>query len=409
MRRLLVLLCAAALSLVMAPATLAATPTNDEQSGATVVTLTSDEPFATTQDTTEATVNATDPLRHVTSEEDPAGYDVPIGPTVWYVYTAAETGSILFDPTGTTYTPSMLLLQGDGTVLDFSSDGIGRDVLAGETYYVVVGDEDASDGLGGSLTITVSIVPPVPPDPIPVEAQLGVTGASIVDGQLVVTGTLVATGDYAWTTLVVDAAQKGKDAATGSGFTVDPGSEWMVSVPASTTWRAARTTVTVRVWYYVDPDEFPDYLFTNVTTVQAGAAEPAPTQELGSLVGRFWVTDSVTGKIVPFVIETRATSSEEIDYSVAAEGQLSIKTGDFAGSYGTPTIHLYTDPFEGLPAALISTSLRDGQRMQTYFLTHLDGTQYVHIERYAADGSGINAELNGEVTRKGFTLTMPSL
>jgi hypothetical protein len=404
MRRLLALLCAATLSLAIAPVALAAAPTNDEQTGATVVTVTSDVPFAITQDTTEATVNATDPVRMETSDEWVGGRPRAIGPTVWYVYAAAESGQLSFDLTGTDYGPMMLLLQGDGAVLDFSSSLITHDVLEGQTYYLVLGDEDESDGLGGMLSLTVSFVPP---DPVPVDAQLAVTGASLVDGQLVVTGTVTASGDYVLSTLVVDAAQKGRDAATGTAYMTDPGTEWTVSVPASTTWHAARTTVTAQVRFYLDPDESAIASFTTVATVQVAAAAPSPTTELGSLIGRFWVTDRATGKVITFVVDIRATSADVIDYSVAAEGRLSIRTGEFAGSYATPSITLYTDP-DGQPAALISTLLPDGQRMQTYFLTNPDGTQYLHIERYAAGGGDITGELNGDVTRKAFTITMPT-
>jgi hypothetical protein len=398
MRSLVAVLCAAVLTFALAPSVLAVEPPpNDELTGATVVALTPDVPYVSAQDTTGATINGTDPLRTGPYIGDPP---IPIGPTVWYVYTATETGVIVIDVTGSDYVPSLVMFHDDLTYMNNTFDVVVPDVVAGETYYFVIGDEDASDGMGGNLSVTIAVVPP---EPVPVEAQLGVTSASIVDGQLVVTGTLATTGAYRAATLEVQAAQKGKASATGANAITDPGNVWTVSVPASTAWRAARTSLTVQVWFFVDPDEYADWTYSYVATVQAA---PAAVRELGSLVGRFAVTDSASGKVISFVVETRANGTAEVDNSLPAAGQLSIKGGDFTGTYATPANHHYT--WEGQPAALVTIWLPDGQTLRAYFLTHADGSQYVHIEREAAGGGVLNAQLDGQVIRKAFTITMPT-
>jgi hypothetical protein len=395
MRRFLALLCAGVLTLALAPIALAFAPTNDEQVAATVVTVTPAVPFTTSQDTTEATPNATDPVWMQTSDEWVGELPTPIGPTVWYVYTAAESGTFSFNLTASDYSSIMLVLQSDGTVVDYAFGSITREVLAGQTYYFVIGDIDVSDGVGGLLHVSASILP------APVNAQIGVTGATIVDGQLVVTGTLVATGgDSIWVNLRVEAAQTGKAPATGDSSIADPGETWTVSVPTSTNpWRAVRTTLTVRADYYQDPDEYPDGTFTYVGTLRA---DQAPAPELGNVSGRFTFTDDATGKAVGIVVDLQRISPE---WDTAPAGSLAIKSGSFAGRYEPAVLNLYE--VDGDSMAMIGVVLPDGQRMNVALWAYADGSGSVEIELLDSSFNLLDS-MTGTVARKGFTITMPT-
>ena len=135
---------AAAVSLVLTPsAAFAAAPTNDDRTGPTEVT---ELPFTTTQDTSEATGHASDP-RGCYSRPDR---------TVWYRYTAAESGRLVASTAGSTYGTQVEVLERSGpslTSIACDQDthpntpgvAVGFPVTAGRTYLFAVGQPEYSN------------------------------------------------------------------------------------------------------------------------------------------------------------------------------------------------------------------------------------------------------------------------
>jgi len=91
--------------------TYAAVPTNDAVETPETISGT---PYTNTQDTTEATSNATDPECF-----DPS-------PTVWYAYTPADTGWFAADTFGSDYDTTLAVLGPDGNggyeIIDCNDD-----------------------------------------------------------------------------------------------------------------------------------------------------------------------------------------------------------------------------------------------------------------------------------------------
>ena len=142
-------------------ATLAAAPANDAISSPTVVGAL---PFRDEIDTSGATVGATDP-----------GYcfDPTFGPdpaSVWYAYTATQSGPLLATTEDSDYDTSLYVGTADGrgglTVLGCSDDtrtqqsAVRFDATAGQTYLFAASASIFGGSTGGRLVFNLDVGPP---------------------------------------------------------------------------------------------------------------------------------------------------------------------------------------------------------------------------------------------------------
>jgi len=133
---------------------IAASPANDNFSGATVVNTL---PFSDTVDTTDATLEPGEPIPS-------CGY---IAKTVWYVFTPANSGSVSAS-LNAGFSEIILAVYTGSSLSELSEVGCGAwgpvtltlSVTAGTTYYFQAG---SALEMGGSLTFNLSVTPP----PIP--------------------------------------------------------------------------------------------------------------------------------------------------------------------------------------------------------------------------------------------------
>jgi hypothetical protein len=135
----------------------AAVPDNDTFAGAFAI---GSLPFTATVDTTDAT-----------TDRDDANANVDCGApatdaSVWYSYTATEDTAILVDVAKSSYAAGVLVATGGPGAFEVQACGpqtVGFPAVAGQTYYLLVFD-DQSDGSGngGQLVINVDIAPPTP-------------------------------------------------------------------------------------------------------------------------------------------------------------------------------------------------------------------------------------------------------
>jgi hypothetical protein len=158
--------------------TYAAVPTNDAVETPETISGT---PYTNTQDTTEATSNATDPECF-----DPS-------PTVWYAYTPADTGWLAADTFGSDYDTTLAVLGPDGNggyeIIDCNDDTdssvqsrVRLEAQGGVTYLFMVGA--FGGGPAGSLVFNLDTIP------APVQLDLSVsvagTGHFLKDGSAIV-------------------------------------------------------------------------------------------------------------------------------------------------------------------------------------------------------------------------------
>jgi hypothetical protein len=134
-----------------------AQPPNDDFANATIVT--EPLPFTDSVDTTDATVEPTDP--------EPSC--VGTTHTVWYSYTPSADGRIQVDTVGSDYDTTLSAWVGDpGDFREVACNDdffdlqslIRFDVTSGETYSIMAGSFE--DSPGGNLQITVDVgAPPI--------------------------------------------------------------------------------------------------------------------------------------------------------------------------------------------------------------------------------------------------------
>jgi hypothetical protein len=167
MRRLIGILVACGLALSVGPGAALASqpasgPANDSSATPTVVTL----PFSETIDTTNATSEAGDP-----SDCFGEGAD---GHSVWYTFTAPETGRLLALIKADFYSV-VYVLDGStsGPVIGCSDFAAVADITAGNTYAVMFGSFDGE--AGGTAFVDLEIAPP------PVELTISVNGTGSVN------------------------------------------------------------------------------------------------------------------------------------------------------------------------------------------------------------------------------------
>ncbi|GAB3602674.1 DUF6299 family protein [Microbacterium aureliae] len=135
----------------------AAPPTNDVFGGAEIV---AGLPFTALLDTTEATTDADD-------AELNAGCGAPAtDASVWYSLTAAADESYLADVSASDYTAGVIVATGSPggfEVIACGPGGAAWQATAGETYLVVVFDDQFDEGgNGGQMELAIDVAPPAP-------------------------------------------------------------------------------------------------------------------------------------------------------------------------------------------------------------------------------------------------------
>lgn len=138
------------------PPALAAPPSNDVYSGAESITAI---PFSTTLDTTEATTDADDVELNVCGA--PA-----MDASVWYGFTAPADETYAADVSASDYSAGVFVATGSPgafTVLTCGPGGAAWQATAGETYWIVVIDDQLDGGgNGGQMSLVVDVAPPPP-------------------------------------------------------------------------------------------------------------------------------------------------------------------------------------------------------------------------------------------------------
>jgi hypothetical protein len=129
---------------------MAAPPSNDEASGATVIHLGAH----VTEDTTQATTNAGDDALN-------ANCGAPAtNASVWFSYTSSTKRDILIDVSHSDYSAGLMVFQGNPTANSLRTCGpgeVGLRVKPGRTYYIMAFSD--TDVIGGNLDLTLQNAP----------------------------------------------------------------------------------------------------------------------------------------------------------------------------------------------------------------------------------------------------------
>lgn len=178
---------------------LAAAPTNDTYAGRTVVGAV---PFNETLDTSEATTDADDVALNLDCGA-PA-----TDASVWYEITADADGALVADVSNSNYTAGAIIATGtpgNFTVVACAPDAVGWSTTAGETYTVLVFDDQFDGGgNGGTLNLTIDVAPPVPTIDVTVNPTARFNTKT---GAATVTGTVTCEGGTDFAFLEVELAQ----------------------------------------------------------------------------------------------------------------------------------------------------------------------------------------------------------
>lgn len=175
--------CAAALTIVAVSGTpaSAAPPSNDTYTGAVAIP---EVPFNTSLDTTQATTDADDTELNVCGA--PA-----MDASVWYSFTPTVTEFYLADASASDYSAGVFVAAGTPgsfEVLACGPGGAAWEGVAGQTYsIVVIDDQGDGGGNGGLMQLTVDIAPPPPALDVTVDpvAQFdSKTGSALLSGTI---------------------------------------------------------------------------------------------------------------------------------------------------------------------------------------------------------------------------------
>lgn len=175
---------AAALTMVAITGTpaLAAPPSNDAYGGAEVIAAV---PFNTSLDTTEATTDADDAEMNATCGA-PA-----MDASVWFTFTSTTDQAYLADASASDYSTGVFVATGapgSFEVLACGPGGAAWQATAGQTYSILVIDDQADGGgNGGTLELTLDVAPPPPALDVTVNptAQFdSKTGSAILAGTI---------------------------------------------------------------------------------------------------------------------------------------------------------------------------------------------------------------------------------
>jgi hypothetical protein len=186
--RLARLRCAAVAALVIATvvnadgSAYAAAPSNDTYPGRVVVGAL---PFSATVDTTEATTDADD--AELNADCGAPATDA----SVWYQLTAATDSGLVADMSTSSYPAGAIVATGAPgawTVVACAPSTVGWSAIAGETYTILVFDDQSDGGgNGGTLNLTIDVAPPPPSIDVTVDptARFTRTGSAIVTGTVI--------------------------------------------------------------------------------------------------------------------------------------------------------------------------------------------------------------------------------
>lgn len=179
-------------------AAFAAPPANDTYAGRIVV---GSVPFSTTQDTSEATSDAVD-------DEINADCGAPaMDASVWYEVTATSDGALVADVSESDYPAGVLVATGSPgsfAIVACGPGAAGWSTVAGETYAVVVIDDQSDGGgNGGTMVLNIDVAPPTPVMDVTVNPRGGFTST----GDAVISGTVSCTGEADFAFLEVTVSQ----------------------------------------------------------------------------------------------------------------------------------------------------------------------------------------------------------
>jgi hypothetical protein len=180
----------------------AAPPDNDTHGGATVVDVLN-LPFTDQVDTTEATSDADDDAIAAQCAGVPA-WDA----SVWYQITAAESGALAADFSASSYSAGGFVVTGSPGSFILVTCGPGAvawPTVAGETYSLVVFDDQGDGGgNGGVLNLTIDIAPPPPEIDVTVNTKGTFNPRT---GEATISGTVTCSGDAQFAFLDVELSQ----------------------------------------------------------------------------------------------------------------------------------------------------------------------------------------------------------
>ena len=220
---------------------LAAPPSNDTYDGRTVIGAL---PYTEQLDTTEATTDADD--AELNAECGAPALDA----SVWYEFTPASDVTVLVDVSGSDYPAGVLVgtgSPGSFSIVTCGPGGAAFTAFAGETYAILVIDDQSDEaGNGGMLTIVVDEAPPPPS----IDVTINASGTFTKSGSATVSGTVVcdASADFAF--LEVQLRQRaGRVFIDGFGFTevlcdgtVQP---WTAAISGNGLYKGGQATATV--------------------------------------------------------------------------------------------------------------------------------------------------------------------
>jgi hypothetical protein len=196
-----------------APA-LAAPPSNDTYAGRTVV---GSVPFTQSVDTTEATTDADDV--ELNAQCGAPATDA----SVWYQVTAQADGGLVVDVSESSFSAGVIVATGspgNWTVVTCGPGAVGWTAVAGETYTILVFDDQGDGGgNGGVLNVTIDVAPAAPTIDVTVN-PVGEFDART--GSATISGTVTCTGETEFAYLDIELRQAVGRVSTVTGYaTID--------------------------------------------------------------------------------------------------------------------------------------------------------------------------------------------
>ena len=189
----------------------AVAPGNDLYGGRTVAGTV---PFTDSLDTTEAT-----------TDTDDADLNVVCGApatdaSVWYEITPAASGGLAADVSSSTYSAGAIVATGgpgNWTFVACGPGAVGWMADAGTTYSILVFDDQLDgSGNGGTLNLTIDVIPPPPTVDITVNKFASFNSKT---GAVTISGTATCTGEPDFTFMEASLTQQvGRFTLRGFGF-----------------------------------------------------------------------------------------------------------------------------------------------------------------------------------------------
>ncbi|TDO35164.1 hypothetical protein EV643_12450 [Kribbella sp. VKM Ac-2527] len=190
---------------------LAAAPGNDTYGGRTVVGAV---PFTDSLDTTEATTDSDD-------TDINANCGAPANDaSVWYEFTPGADDGIAVDVSSSTYSAGAIVATGspgNWSLVACGPGAVAWMATAGTTYTVLVFDDQLDGGgNGGTLNLTIGVIPPPPTVDITVNRFAQFNSRT---GTATVSGSAICTGEPDFTAVETTLSQQvGRFTVRGIGF-----------------------------------------------------------------------------------------------------------------------------------------------------------------------------------------------